>query len=284
MADSRKPGCLIDGEIALGLPPDDRGLAYGDGLFETILLHHGQPVWWQAHLARMRLGADRLGIVAPEDASWAADLEQMLRHAPPQPREILKLLLTRGSGGRGYLAPEPASPRRILLRLPAPTDEACWRRDGVALHDCATRLALQPALAGLKHLNRLEQVLARSEWRDPALIEGLMRDADGAPVCATAANLFIVVDGQLGTPLVDRCGVAGVCRRFLLEQAGASECRLTAEMLVAADEVFVCSSVRGILPVRALAELRWRVGPVTRRLLRRLADAQPAFAFSDLAE
>lgn len=283
MAEREPPTCLVDGVPATGLPLDDRGLAYGDGVFETVLLHRGQPVWWQAHLERLRLGAGRLGIAAPDDACWAAELDRLLHPAPPRPRELVKLLLTRGSGGRGYLTPEAAAPRRILLRLPAPADEPGWRRDGIALHDCATRLALQPALAGIKHLNRLEQVLARSEWRDPAIAEGLMRDAEGGLVCATAANLFIVVDGRLRTPAVDRCGVAGVCRRFLLEAAGADECRLPIEALRAADEVFVCSSVRGILPVRALAKLQWPVGPVTRRLIGRLADAQPAFAFPDIA-
>jgi 4-amino-4-deoxychorismate lyase len=268
---------LIDGETASGLPLDDRGLAYGDGVFETVRVHHGQCVWWREHLQRLRQSAIRLGIEAPADVHWDDDVERLLGHPAAAQASIIKLILTRGGGGRGYRPDRAARARRIALRLPPP-DGAAINSAGIVLRWCRTRLARQPALAGIKHLNRLEQVLARAEWDDPAVFEGLMLDTDGKVICATAANLFAVVAGRLLTPALDSCGVAGVCRAWLLAQVAVEQCALSPEAVLAADEVFVCSSVRGILPVVALGDQRWPIGPVTRSLMKQLADAHPVFA------
>ena len=129
----------------------------------------------------------------------------------------------------------------------------------------------QPLLAGLKHLNRLEQVLARSEWHDPAYAEGLMRDTSGRVVEGVFSNLFLVQDGRLLTPDLQRSGVAGVMRAALLVEAArlAIPCHITdisLEQLQQADELFVCNSVYGVWPVRAFADLSWPVGPLTRKL------------------
>jgi 4-amino-4-deoxychorismate lyase len=135
------------------------------------------------------------------------------------------------------------------------------------MHVCDIRLAEQPLLAGMKHLNRLEQVLARAEWSDPAIAEGLLRDSHDRVISATMANLFGVVEGVLLTPTLDRCGVAGVARAEVLAMYPQTQVgELTLDTLLGASEVFLSSSVRGILPVRSLGQQDYAVGEITRQL------------------
>jgi 4-amino-4-deoxychorismate lyase len=136
-------------------------------------------------------------------------------------------------------------------------------------------------LAGLKHCNRLEQVLARGEWDDPAIDEGLMLSTEGDVVCATAANLFVLHAGQWLTPAIDRCGVAGVCRAWVLRSIGAAEARLSVTDVETADAMVLCNAVRGILPVARLGDRAWPSHPGERALRLHLAAAHPAFTVSE---
>lgn len=248
---------LIDGVPADRIPVADRGLQYGDGLFETIAVVDGKPCLWDRHLARLREGCALLSIPPPPEDQLAAEALGLTRGVD---RAVLKLILTRGEGGRGYRPPDPPLPRRILRRTPWPAYPDAWRSTGVRVRYCRTRLGHQPLLAGLKHLNRLEQVLARAEWNDPDIAEGLMLDLDGRVVEGTQTNLFVLQDGQLLTPALDRCGVAGVVRGLVLEAAWVLgfrvvEAALTPERLAAADALFLTSSLAGVWPVRELAGL-----------------------------
>ena len=248
---------LIDGVPADRIPVADRGLQYGDGLFETIAVVDGKPCLWDRHLARLREGCALLSIPPPPEDQLAAEALGLTRGMD---RAVLKLILTRGEGGRGYRPPDPPLPRRILRRTPWPAYPDAWRSTGVRVRYCRTRLGHQPLLAGLKHLNRLEQVLARGEWNDPDIAEGLMLDLDGRVVEGTQTNLFVLQDGQLLTPALDRCGVAGVVRGLVLEAAWVLgfrvvEAALTPERLAAADALFLTSSLAGVWPVRELAGL-----------------------------
>lgn len=173
-------------------------------------------------------------------------------------RAVLKLILTRGEGGRGYRPPSPAHPRRILRLTPWPDYPEGWRSAGVRVRYCQTRLGHQPLLAGLKHLNRLEQVLARSEWSETDVAEGLMLDIDGRVVEGTQTNLFALLEGRLVTPPLERCGVAGVVRRLVLESARALGLRVVEEeldpaRLATAETCFLTSSLVGIWPVTEVA-------------------------------
>lgn len=239
----------------------DRGFNYGDGVFETILVRAGEPVWWDAHLARLARGCAALKIACPEAGELAAAARQALSTSPG--RQALKIVVTRGIGGRGY---SPAGADRPTVAITVHEAPATAPADGVAVRWCDLRLAPQPALAGLKHLNRLENVLARAEWDDPAIGEGLLRDADGRVVCATAANLFVVRGGALSTPRVDLCGIAGVTRAWVMLRMPVAEAELSVEEIESADELFLTSSLRGILPVARLGRREWTPGPVTRRL------------------
>lgn len=245
--------CLIDGRPAAALPADDRGLAYGDGVFETIALVDGRPALWDAHLARLTEGCRRLGIPAPAPATLAADLARLA----PTGHGVLKLTITRGSGGRGYAPPREARPRRLLQRLPRPERPAAWWRAGVAVRVCATRLATQPRLAGIKHLNRLEQVLARQEWADPEIAEGLMLAENGELIEATACNVLVDDGARVLTPPTDRQGVAGVMRDHLLERLAAlgRSTKVTPLRLDALPEdaaLMLCNSLIGVWPVHTL--------------------------------
>ncbi|QKE62896.1 aminodeoxychorismate lyase [Aquipseudomonas campi] len=267
----------VDGQPATQLSILDRGLAYGDGLFETIAVQRGQPRLLARHLARLQQGAQRL--------SLALDLQvvqaELLAFCAELGEGVAKLIVTRGEGLRGYAPPQPTRPCRVLLGNPAPVYPPVHAEQGVCLFPCVTRLAEQPLLAGLKHLNRLEQVLARAEWQDPAYAEGLMCDSSGRVIEGVYSNLFLCRDGQLLTADLSRCGVAGVMRAEVLAQAEALGIvvhirDISRAELLAADEVFLCNSLYGIWPVRELQGHDWPVGPLTRKLqaiIRSLLDS-----------
>ncbi len=267
VGDARVEDAATDAVLVEG-----RGFAYGDGVFETMRAIGGSIPWWPGHRARLALGAARLRIPLPA----AACMETALHDWLSQHRDaVIKLIVTRGSGGRGYSPALDAPPVWALLAsaLPAPT-----RPGGLALRWCETRLAQQPLLAGIKHGNRLEQILARAEWHDPDIDEGLMRDTDGHVVAATAANLFVLREGHWWTPPVDRCGIAGICRSWALRAFAASERRLNADEVESADALVLCNAVRGILPVARLGDRIWAPHPAVADARRRLAAAHPAFA------
>ncbi|BDU17237.1 aminodeoxychorismate lyase [Lysobacter auxotrophicus] len=260
------------GDTAVANTPDhDRGLAYGDGLFETMRAHEGDVHWWPAHWRRLERGARALAFDLPDQACVRREVASLLDDA----NGVLKLVVTRGPGGRGYAPPASPTPHWILSLHDAPVVAPAG---GLTLRWCDTRLALQPALAGLKHCNRLEQVLARAEWRDPETHEGLMRSTEGDVVSATSANLFVLYDDRWTTPRVDRCGIAGVCREWAMGALGAREARLAVTEVEAADAVFLCNAARGILPVARLGARSWRPHPQVAQLRRRLAAEHPAFA------
>ncbi|WP_454255760.1 aminodeoxychorismate lyase [Pseudomonas sp. Marseille-Q8238] len=269
--------CWVDGRPDTQVSVSDRGLAYGDGLFETIAVKRGEPRLLMRHMARLGEGARRLHL--PLDLS--AIEQELLAFCAELGVGVAKLLVTRGGGLRGYAPAQPSTPRRILLGSPFPAYPPEHAERGVRLYPCVTRLAEQPLLAGLKHLNRLEQVLARNEWHDPRYAEGVVCDVSGRVIEGVYSNLFLVRDGQLLTADLSRCGVAGVMRAEIL--ARAAGCGLAAQVrdidyaeLLAADEVFLCNSLYGIWPVRELQGRDWPVGALTRKLqdnLRSLLDS-----------
>lgn len=257
----------VDGQPYTELPLGDRGLAYGDGLFETIAVRHCRSALLPRHLARLSEGARRLSL----NLDLALVEHELEAFCAALGEGVAKLIVTRGDSQRGYAIAADATPRRILQGAPLPAYPATHAVDGVRLFPCATRLAEQSLLAGLKHLNRLEQVLARSEWQSPDCAEGLMRDVSGRVVEGVFSNLFLVCAGVLVTPLLTRCGVAGVMREEILAQAQAlgipaQQRDVRYDELAQADEVFMCNSLYGIWPVRQLEHLGWPVGPLTRKL------------------
>jgi 4-amino-4-deoxychorismate lyase len=258
-------------EPLAALDPADRGFAYGDGLFETMRLEDGGVPWLDAHLARLGRDAGRLRLTMPPDGWLRERIREIGADAPR--RSVLKLTLTRGAGGRGYAPPRDATPTLVLAVHPLPPPPPSM----LTLRWCATRAGIQPALAGMKHLNRLEQVLARAEWTTENVDEGLMLNNMDEVVGATSANVFALVFGLWITPPVHLHGIAGIMRSWVLANASAREAPLTRTMLEAADAVFLCNAVRGILPVGSLGDRRWAMHPALDAVRRRLHKAEPAF-------
>ena len=258
---------LVDGHEAGAVSVRDRGLHFGDGLFETIACRNGRARFLELHLARLARGCERLGL---EFTAWEplrAEIAALARGEPA----ILKLILTRGEAtARGY-APASAGPTRILLRQPWPAEDPQLAHAGVVVRIATLELGENPRLAGLKHLNRLEQVLARAEWSDPSVQEAVMFSSSGRLVCGTMSNIFILAGERLMTPRLDRCGVQGVMRQVVLREAaragiGVGECDLGREALAQATEAFLTNARIGIWPVRELAGRSLAVGARTRQL------------------
>ena len=255
---------LINGVPADKVSALDRGLAYGDGLFESIRFVGAVAPLWSRHMQRLVKSCERLWMPEPDAASlWREALD--VTHDMPQ--SVVRITVTRGIGERGYALPASSQPIRVVAAFPAPHLAGGTYAQGVRMRVCDIRLAEQPLLAGMKHLNRLEQVLARAEWNDPAIAEGVLCDSRDRVVSATMANLFARVDDAWLTPALDRCGVAGVARAEVL--AACPQIRvgeLTLAALMGASEVFLSSSVRGILPVHSLGGQVYVPGTVTRHL------------------
>ncbi len=248
------------------LRADDRGLAYGDGLFETVRVIRGNPVLMEWHWARLSAGCARLGL--PDLPFWRDAFDDFL---VGRGEGIAKLQVTRGSGGRGYLPPFDVEPVLILSWHALPDYPVSHSADGIAVGFCQLELAIQPALAGIKHLNRLEQVLLRKELvTQPGCAEAVVCDSEGRVVEGVFSNLFLVRRGELITPDLARCGVRGVLRDALIEAAAdaglpVSIASVSLTDCGEADEWFFCNSVYGIWPVRRWGERAWRPGPITRQ-------------------
>jgi 4-amino-4-deoxychorismate lyase len=259
---------LINGmtptDPAHAIAAEDRGFQYGDGLFETALLKNGHVRFLDDHLSRLRDGCERLGIAAPDVDVLRAEIGRVTGSVNDG---VLKIVISRGAGGRGYRPAADLQPTRVVALYETPSDLSTRP---ISLRWCETRLGRNARLAGIKHLNRLEQVLAQAEWRD-GFDEGLMLDTEGEVVCATASNVFIVRDQSLVTPDLRFSGVAGVMRAQVLRVAarlglGMSEEPLWPHDIEAASEVFLTNAVRGIRPVATLGTLRWEKHPVTDKL------------------
>ncbi len=263
---------LINGKIRDDLNATDRGLQYGDGLFETFRVHCGKPQFWQLHCQRLQYGCQALHIPFPDESLLK---QEALSFCQGKDNAVLKLIVTRGSGGRGYRPPEHSEPTRLFSLHPFPDYPAQFYTQGITVRLCQTRLGINPLLAGFKHLNRLEQVLARSEWTEPSIQEGLLLDLQGHLIEGTMSNLFLVKNKILMTPLLDQCGIKGVIRQWVLETGLAvEERRLDLTDLQQADEVFVCNSIIGIWPVTRLGDRQWPVGPITVQLQQRLKQSE----------
>jgi 4-amino-4-deoxychorismate lyase len=275
---------LVNGRAAQEVSALERGLHYGDGLFETIACIGGQPRFLPRHLRRLAGGCRRLELTFSDFSNLGREVCAL---AAGTERAIVKVLLTRGTAlARGYALTGAETPVSVTLRYAWPAEDPAADEEGVRVRIARLRLGENPALAGLKHCNRLEQVLARREWSDPQIGESLMFSSSGALISGTMSNVFLVHDSTLLTPRVDRCGVAGIMREVVLEAAAAlrvpaAECVLGEPDLARAQELFLTNALIGIRPVRELEGVPLVAGPVTRRLQAHLAPLLAAAADTD---
>jgi len=266
---------LVNGHIADGINIQDRGLQYGDGLFETIAYRNGQLEFLDAHLARLKLGCERLQIPINFFDALNQELMQLIDTLTAD--AVVKIIVTRGQGGRGYKQPELIEPTRIISTHPMPHYPDSHQQ-GVGVIHCKQIISQNPTLAGLKHLNRLEQVLARSEWNDDLVSEGIMSDIQGHLIEGTMSNLFIVKNGELRTPDLALSGIKGVVRQQIIMLASQLSLELvkttlTYNDLISADEAFLTNSVIGIWPITAIDQkYSLPYGDMTKQLQNALSD------------
>jgi 4-amino-4-deoxychorismate lyase len=255
---------LINGDFNQVISPLDRGFAYGDGVFRTMLVRNGVPESWPQHYQKLVADCAVIGIVCPSAELLMSDIQQLfpITHAPIGTIEIAKIIISRGEGERGYAPPPITMPTRVVIKSAASIYAEKNYRAGVDLHLCITRLADQPKLAGIKHLNRLENVMARMEWRDESLFDGVMLDQEGNVIECTMSNLFARFGTKLITPDLNRCGVVGITRQRIMALAHTvdlevSVATLSLECLLKADEVVICNSLYGAFQVHTLNQKIW---------------------------
>ena len=269
---------LINGSFEDHIAVDNRGLQYGDGLFETLAVVNGKPCLWRRHMARLQAGARRLRIALPDAAILLAEARRAIASAQ---HCVLKIIVTRAGEGRGYRAVPDLPGLRLIRVFPYTHYPAAFARQGVRVRLCATQLGHSPALAGMKHLGRLEQVLARSEWHDETIAEGLMCDRDGRVIEGTQSNLFVERDGSLVTPELGSAGVAGVVRGLVMDTAAAhgsavAEAQLGVDDLREADALYLTNSLIGIWRIREFEDRQYplsdRVHPIIRSAMEQIFE------------
>ncbi|MES1982488.1 MAG: aminodeoxychorismate lyase [Pseudomonadota bacterium] len=264
-----------------GLPGDrisiqDRGLLYGDGVFRTMRVLDQRILHWPRHYDKLQRDCVALKLHCPDALLLRAEFQQLLDQ---HPAGVAKVIITRGTAqARGYAYHATASPTRILTVAPLPVFPADFGSRGVKVRVCDLALSHQPGLAGIKHLNRLENVLATAEWNDDNIAEGVLLDIAGNVVEGTRSNLFMVRNGELLTPDLSLCGVAGVQRERIIESATAhaTVCtigKFNLTELLAADEIFLVNSVIGLWPVRELQHRSWDRFPVAMQIQQRINHA-----------
>lgn len=246
---------LVNGSAVSDIDVLDRGLHYGDGVFRTLKAVSAEVRWWDDQYGKLVEDCAALNIPCPEQKILESEVQRM---ANGPDVGVIKIIVTRGTGQRGYAIPTDAEPLRIVMGLPG----AGTANLDVRVRWCELRLSTQPRLAGIKHLNRLENVLARSEWSDPAIAEGLLMNESDEVVCGSMSNLFLLERDRLVTPDLSACGIAGVARSRIIRAAKrhaqlVEVAPCSRERLLASDGLFLCNSLIGIWRVAELEDKRW---------------------------
>tara|TARA_R110000782_G_scaffold235939_9_gene322028 strand:+ start:911 stop:1744 length:834 start_codon:yes stop_codon:yes gene_type:complete len=256
---------LINGNSSDAISLFDRGLQYGDGLFETIAVEKGSLLCWDEHIERLQSGCSRLKLPIPNQDALFEEARHLTGSVE---RGIIKITITRGQGGRGYALPVNVDSTRIISLYPWPEYSFENPGNGIKVHICHYRYAYNSVLAGIKHLNRLEQILARSEWTDNSIAEGIVLDHDGNVIEGTMSNIFYIKNETLNTPDLSACGVNGIIRQKIITLATELDLELcinniSLKSLMEADEAFMCNSIIGVWPIRMLGEQALDVGDKT---------------------
>lgn len=261
---AQKQTSLVNGSFEQAISTFDRGFSYGDGVFRTMRVHNGLPVSWPFHYQKLVADCAAIGIVCPSAELLMSDFQKLFEEELflEDSFQVAKIVITRGEGERGYAPPVITVPTRALIKSNMPQYAAANYEQGVQLHVCKIRLSAQPKLAGIKHLNRLENVMARMEWRDETVFDGLLMDAHDNVIECTMSNIFIRIGNALTTPDLSQCGVAGITRQRILGLGKPLGLNVTTEnismpQLLEADEVVICNSLYGAFQVTRIADKTW---------------------------
>ena len=265
---------LINGKFVDELAAHDRGLHYGDGLFETITVENMQLLCWDEHLKRLERGCIKLNIAVPDKNLLKNEVSELIN---TESQGVIKIIISRGQGGRGYKILENIAPTRIISLYPWPNHYDENSTSGVKTRICKYRYAKNPFLAGIKHLNRLEQILARSEWNDNSIAEGIVMDSENYIIEGTMSNIFCIIGKTLYTPDLSECGIEGIVRGKIIELA--SNLKFNVEIkkiplgfLMNAEEIFMCNSIIGVWPVNIIDETKFSKHKKTQNIIKTLQE------------
>lgn len=265
---------LINGETSRCIDFSDRGFQYGDGVFTTIAVRDGIPSFFDLHLNRLETDSAKLNLAFPGRALLRDEACRLIKNAP---NSVLKVVLTRGTGGRGYQFPNPSQPTRVLSCHPRIDYPGSCLTEGVLVRLCDMRLGRNARLAGIKHLNRLEQVLARNEWNDDEIREGILRDESDHVIEGVMSNLFLVKEDRIKTPKLEYNGVSGIMRSLAMKAAvqlglSVEQGSVSLSELYQADELFLTNCLIKIWPVRQFEAKRYKIGAVSHRIAGIIGD------------
>lgn len=265
---------LINGKQSSALAISDRGLHYGDGLFETIAVQNKTLLCWEDHIARLQKGCALLAIPTPSVAQLKDEADSLITS---DEKQVIKIIISRGEGGRGYALPEETTTTRIISRHPWPKHADDNETQGVNVRICDYRYSHNSVLAGVKHLNRLEQVLARSEWSDQSIAEGIVLDSFNNVIEGTMSNVFYIKDNTLNTPELSQCGIDGIIRKKIIVLANTLNISIaikdiSLKELLSAEEIFICNSIIGVWPVSILDNKSFPIGSMTKKIRNELLD------------
>ncbi|WP_267431639.1 aminodeoxychorismate lyase [Erwinia psidii] len=249
----------VNGQPQDSIAIADRAVQFGDGCFTTARIIEGQVVALEAHLERLEKGCQRLRIGAVD---WIALRQEIVKAAAGHDEAVLKVIISRGKGGRGYGASGCGQPTRIVMTSDYPVRYHHLKQTGARLTLSSVRLGRNPLLAGIKHLNRLEQILIRTELEQTNFDEALVLDTEGMLVECCAANLFWRKGKAVFTPCLTDSGVNGIQRQQVIgllhgEGVSVSEVRQPPEVLAEADEVLITNALMPVLPVCQIDQQFW---------------------------
>lgn len=287
--DSPSFPALINGEFSNSIEVFDRGFMYGDGLFETIRVVNGNPVLWDYHIKRLLEGSNKLAL--PIDSMLItrlrSGLDRVVKEAGRHTETcIVKIVISRGVGGRGYQSPEEINLTDVIICYPAPDYPLSFGLNGVQLRTCKHRLSENPHLAGIKHLNRLDQVLASRELQQGVLqgeasgssvSEGLMLDQSGRAIEGTKSNILLFEKDCIVSPDMNLCGVDGVAKNYIFDCAKQIGLRTKIKNIMPSDipeykGMAITNSVMGIWPVNRLDGVELPISPIVYDIQRLLNE------------
>ncbi|MBC7697103.1 MAG: aminodeoxychorismate lyase [Bacteroidia bacterium] len=259
---------LVNGYFNQAISPFDRGFAYGDGIFRTLKMANGLPKHWPQHYQKLVADCAVIGIVCPSAELLMNDLQQLFTI---DEIAVAKIMITRGESEQGYAPPAITTPMRVIVKSAMRQYAETNYTEGVHLHVCETRLGVQAKLAGIKHLNRLENVMARMEWKDDTYFDGLMLNQQNDVIECTMSNIFARFNDKLLTPDLSQCGVAGITRQGIIGLAAAlnisiETAQLPLNRLVEADEIIVCNSLYGAFQVHSILNTSWKPQTLAKKI------------------
>ena len=266
----------INGKLTNKISIEDRAVQYGDGVFETIAVKETLLGFWKEHYQRLNKGCKILKIKCPSEVFLKKEINKFIKKTKKE-KFVLKIIISRGIGGRGYNPPRNSKPTRILGVYDWPNYPDINFTKGIMMNVCKTRISIQPFLSQIKHLNRLDQIIARSEWQSKTIAESIMLDLNGNVIEGTISNIFGIKKNNFYTPIIKNSGVEGIMRGVILKLLKEKKekyiiKKITLKELLKFDEIFVCNSIFGIWPVIKISKKKFSFGEKTKEIINFLSD------------